>query len=162
MDGHAHATASIIAAPLVALLVAQQSGSVEAGIGALVGCVAGVAMSPDLDQEGISASEWWLVNKTFGVGWLWVAMWFPYARAFRHRQASHWPVIGTAVRVIYLALLCILAAWLLNVHGATIGWPQVEPRYLTGAFVGLAASDMLHWAMDGGMFARRNRKARNV
>jgi len=152
----------MIAAPLVALLVAQQSGSVEAGIGALVGCVAGVAMSPDLDQEGISASEWWLVNKTLGIGWLWVMVWFPYARAFRHKQASHWPVIGTAGRVIYLTLLCILAAWLLNVHGATIGWPQIEPHYLAGAFVGLAASDALHWLMDGGVFARYKNRARSM
>lgn len=148
MDGHAHATASMIAAVPVALLVAQQSG-VDAGIGALVGCgVIGLVVTCDLDQEGVDASEWWLVNKTLGIGWLWVAMWFPYARAFRHRQTSHWPVIGTAGRVIYLMLLCILVAWLLNVHGATIGWPQVESHYSIGAFVGLAVSDILHWMMD--------------
>jgi len=57
-------------------------------------------MSPDLDLSKSDAFTRW--------GWLrWI--WVPYARIFRHRQASHHPLWGPLSRILAIAMLFFAA-----------------------------------------------------
>ena len=54
----------------------------------------GLMLSPDLDLHSLPFKRW---------GWLrWI--WIPYQKAMHHRSVfSHGPIIGTTLRVLYLA-----------------------------------------------------------
>lgn len=56
---------------------------------------AGLMFSPDLDVQSLPYKRW---------GWLrWI--WLPYQKNVRHRSfLSHAPLIGTTLRVLYLAI----------------------------------------------------------
>ena len=123
------------------------------------GCLLGIPMTPDLDQEGLSAAEHRIVKYTLGLGFLWAMVWYPYARICPHRGAlSHWPLLGTAGRLLYLALYVgLLAA--VGAYFDWWAWPQASaPSWLSPespgaraalwALVGLVVSDTAHWAAD--------------
>lgn len=60
---------------------------------------AGFLFGPDLDLYSCQYKRWGVLR------WLWL----PYQKAFRHRSAfSHGPIIGTLIRVAYLA------AWIIG------------------------------------------------
>ncbi|MFB2922706.1 MULTISPECIES: metal-binding protein [Aerosakkonema] len=71
----------------------------------------GLMFGPDLDIYSRQFQRW---------GWLrWI--WIPYQKSLRHRSfLSHGPIIGTALRSLYLicgivalgSLLCLVAQWL--------------------------------------------------
>ena len=144
MNGKAHALASVLAAVPTALLSGAALGP-EVGLGALMGCVAGVFITPDVDQIDqviIHHGERKLIKWLPGIGYAWLALWDPYARVCPHRHAlSHLPVLGTVGRAAYIRL------WLriFNVQE----WP-LPPELTGGLFIGLFVSDLLHWIMDGG------------
>ncbi len=79
------------------------------GLGACVSggfLFSGLMFGPDLDIHSIQFKRWGYLR--------WV--WLPYQRKVRHRSwISHGPVIGTCIRVLYLA------SWLLLVVGAGVG-----------------------------------------
>ena len=109
-----------------------------------LGCLVGIVLSPDLDQESISRTEWRIVHVTFGVGWLWPFLSWPYARLVPHRSIwSHAPLLGTAGRVAYFGSLVTVALWL---AGVTVY--QEDVMWLAPLVAGLAVSDTLHWLMD--------------
>jgi len=141
--GKIHTRASIIAAPCVigaAMLLADLPTALLAGLG----CLAGIVLSPDLDQEGVSRTEWRIIRATFGVGWLWPLATWPYARLMPHRSIwSHAPVIGTLGRVAYFGALVAVA---LRLGGVTVY--QDDVMWLVPFIAGLAVSDTLHWLMD--------------
>lgn len=118
----------------------------EAYINAVVaaaGCLAGIALTPDLDQEGLSTSEYWLIKWTLGLGFLWTMLWYPYARLCKHRSPiSHWPLLGTAGRLAYLGLFVAIAR--------ALGWqPPLVPFIPAAcALTGLLISDSAHWLLD--------------
>ena len=120
---------------------------------AALGCVAGIFLTPDLDQEGLSSSESWVIKATLGLGFLWVMLWYPYARLCKHRAPiSHWPLLGTAGRLAYLGLFVGLAV--------AFGWrpPNVPTLPLAWAITGLAISDAAHWLMDWKLGDRPRRR----
>jgi uncharacterized metal-binding protein len=81
------------------------------GTGAFLGCLLGTVLTPDLDQIGISKNEWDMVKKLGPLGFLWCALWWPYAASIRHRSPiSHLPLLGTAIRLVYCAAL-LITAW---------------------------------------------------
>ncbi len=158
-SGPAHAAASILLSGPVGLAVAQGTGQAAWGLAAGLGSLSGVLLSPDLDMEILTYSErWffrrrWLWLKLLGIPW--TLLWWPYARLIPHRHPlSHLPVLGTALRLLYLWGVAGTALALLN---GTLGWGgTAEPllRLLEApAFwmwaLGLALSDALHWLMDG-------------
>ena len=127
--------------PVSALVLFSTDEPVYAIYSAL-GCLLGIAISPDLDQEAISGIEWRIVKYTLGLGFIWLLVWYPYAIMHKHRGSSHWPVIGTLVRVAYISLL-VGIAWFL------IGMPEVHlVDGMLYAISGLLASDLLHWLAD--------------
>jgi len=139
--GKAHATASVLAAPAMGLTLIFLV-TPEIGVGAFLGCLLGVVLTPDLDQITISKSEWWIVRYVPVVGWLWMALWDLYARLIPHRSFwSHAPIVGTAGRLLYLGTI------------ASLRWsvlPMLSIVWVQGAILGLAASDTIHCLMDLG------------
>lgn len=96
-----------------------------------VGCVAGLILSPDLDTRSNALRRW----DSCGLGWYW----WPYRNAIRHRSPlSHWPVLGTLGRLLWLTPFLGLLLW--------GGLPEMV---MIWAGVGLAIADTVHWVLDG-------------
>jgi uncharacterized metal-binding protein len=104
---------------------------------AIYGCLAGVLLSPDLDIPTKTISEYYM-GKIPVIGCLFYWYWLPYAKLVPHRHwISHAPIIGTAVRLLYISPLLLLfdTVWLYKVD-------------VLGFVFGLMISDFLHWIMD--------------
>jgi uncharacterized metal-binding protein len=142
--GVRHKTASKRGAIVLFTAVAITTG--EPGLGALAGwgCLFGIVCSPDLDIPEVTISERVMVDLFGKAGWLWFYYWLPYGLLFRHRHMlSHAPVLGTAVRLIWLLWIpFLLGVW----NG--IRFDQLPVEVLIAFVGGLAFSDLLHWAMD--------------
>jgi uncharacterized metal-binding protein len=145
--GKAHAAASITLVPVVGIAAACLVPKL--GTAALLlpaGCLSGLLLTPDLDQEGIGHVEWKLAKATLGLGWLWVMYWWPYAVVMKHRSTwSHLPIVSTLIRVGYLLLPPLVGLALL---GKPM-WDAVHIGALWWWFCGLVVSDTVHWVMDG-------------
>jgi uncharacterized metal-binding protein len=114
----------------------------------------GLMFSPDLDLKSRPFKRW---------GWLrWI--WIPYQKVMRHRSLfSHGPLIGTTLRMLYLAswtaLLGILilgviqlfrdVPWSWERFGRDIGRSLIDNRIEWMAlFVGLELGAMVHSVSD--------------
>jgi uncharacterized metal-binding protein len=103
-SGRTHAKATLLLTPLC-LAAGGLFGGLTCGLAAAGGCLAGIPLSPDLDQEGLSTCENQMIKKTMGLAFLWPMLWYPYARCIPHRGfASHFPVVGTLIRILYLLI----------------------------------------------------------
>lgn len=114
MNGKAHATATaLIGLPLsAASAYALHKTGLDLPallVGTAVGTPLAILVNPDLDQEGFSRVEWDLIKKTSLLGFIWLALWYPYAVKFDHRSTlSHLPVLGTLLRIFYLGIFPML------------------------------------------------------
>lgn len=169
-NGSEHAKASVGCAIALVPLVGLTAGPVAA-FAAAAGSLLGIALSPDLDQEGLNKFENKLVRYTLGLGYLWVMVWYPYARFIPHRGwLSHAPIIGTAVRLLYLGTVLGVVLFLSGMHSSVlVSVPdEVVSQALAWSVAGLVVSDIAHWVMDGYPLpeflsragARRRRKGR--
>lgn len=145
-SGKVHAQCSLVlAAPTFGFVAGATSDYAAAGACAL-GCLLGIMLTPDLDQETLSSSEHAFIKYTLGLGFLWTMLWYPYARLIKHRSPfSHFPILGTAGRLLYLLLLLLIPSFW--------GWHLIAPppetiRLLLFALGGLALSDAAHWLLD--------------
>jgi uncharacterized metal-binding protein len=145
-SGKVHAQCSLFLAAPAYGLVAGAMGDHVTGAACALGCLLGIAMTPDLDQEGLSSSESAIIKYTLGLGFLWTMLWYPYARLIKHRSPlSHFPILGTTGRLLYLG------AWLLL--PSYWGWQVVKPspetlQLVLWAIGGLALSDLGHYLLD--------------
>jgi uncharacterized metal-binding protein len=131
-------------------------------------------VSPDLDQEGYSALEIEAVRALGPLGYLWLALWWPYAKLIPHRSFwSHGPLVGTAGRLLWLFLVCPVLVGLAAGAGlvlfkvlareptslvegivaalrvrAALRPPDFRLPFWQGAVAGLAVSDAAHGGMD--------------
>ena len=133
-----------------------------------VGALLGLILTPDLDVNAGSISEDQVREMSpFGEN-LWWIYWFPYRQVLPHRSPfSHWPVIGTIVRLFYLGIPYFLAltffyfayppyyTWL-----AQAGFWLITLPYSHVALLGLMSADMLHFFMDRRIFHRVFRQSR--
>lgn len=148
-SGRVHAAAS--AAVTVATIIAMPWLVRELGAFALtspLGCVTGVLVSPDLDVDGGNESDF-IIRRKLGClpALLWRAFWTPYAKLVPHRSpVSHFPVLGTLVRVGYMTTPLLLTAWALNANLASL--PPAVWLALRGWLTGLILVDALHAVMD--------------
>lgn len=141
--GTQHAAHSLIAAPIagaaLGYLVAPATG-----LGAAIGCVLGILVGSDLDQVDqvvIHTAERKFIKYIPVLGYLWLALWDPYARLIPHRHPlSHFPIVGTLGRVAWLRFVA-----------RVVGWDvlAIDARILLGVVAGLLISDTLHWFADG-------------
>lgn len=130
-------------------------------LAAVVGCLAGVVLSPDLDQPSLTHSEWVVIKLPLVGRWLlgpiFVAIWLPYAMLFKHRSVwTHAPVVSTLIRLGYSVLVIALAQTLIPwFHGwdwIRETWSTPTERWSWAAAVsGLMLSDLGHWARDVGI-----------
>lgn len=148
-SGRAHDRATcLLALPFGALWWPSLglAGVVVASLSFLAG---GLLLSPDLDTRSNATRRWGPLK----------ALWCPYRRLLSHRSlVSHTPFLGTAGRLLYLALL-LLALCLL---GMPLGTPSPDrllealqtlwrdqPALVLTALVGVEASAWLHLIQDG-------------
>jgi uncharacterized metal-binding protein len=93
-------------------------------------------LSPDLDIESKPWHRWGILK----------VLWVPYQKLIPHRGLSHWLVIGTLSRVLYLALPMYLI------------FPDIVLRSVQGygqwVFIGLELSAIVHYFLDGILFKR--------
>lgn len=94
----------------------------------------GLYLSPDLDIRSRPYRRWGLLR------WYW----WPYQKLIPHRNwMSHWPIIGTAIRLGYLLVIpmsiCLVQGWSLD-------W-LVHPVALS-VWAGCEGAALLHLAMD--------------
>ncbi len=116
------------------------------------GCMAGLVVNPDLDMRRFTHAEE-VVQKSLGrfLAGVWYALWWPYARLVPgHRHPlSHFPLVGTIGRVIYLGLVFVLLRLLL---GLLVPLPPLvlplSSGWLWWTIGGLAAADALHTLLD--------------
>lgn len=113
----------------------------------------GLVVTPDLDVRYRNTYSETIMRHTAGrlAGGFWDWIWLPYAYLIpRHRHwLSHAPIIGTALRLLYLLAIPALLWWVLG-HILTLpALPQIalSPAALW-ALGGLALVDALHWVMD--------------
>jgi uncharacterized metal-binding protein len=108
------------------------------------GVLAGALITPDLDVQGPTRAHT-IARRSGGClfGWLWRLLWMPYSYIIpRHRHPlSHWPVIGTLTRLLYLGLL----AWAVL---SVAGLPLPLIWWLPWAAGGLILADIGHWFLD--------------
>jgi uncharacterized metal-binding protein len=151
-----------IEALLLLLWLAAGGWLVQAGrlpVEALVAFGAGyvlsmLLLSPDLDLATSRAFKRWGIFRV---------LWWPYAKLFRHRHASHHWFWGTATRLLYLSVLVLLVVGaVLIALGARVQVARL-PRWpiLAGAAAGLYAPNLTHILADGlSTLARRARLRR--
>ncbi len=86
-SGLVHAQCTLILTPSAYALAYGATSDHVIGVACALGCLLGIPLTPDLDQESISSSEYWLIKWTLGLGFLWAMLWYPYARLCKHRSA---------------------------------------------------------------------------
>lgn len=148
-SGSVHARVTLVMTPVSGAVTYALTKDSHLSLWASGGCLLGILLTPDLDQEGISQVEWKIIRLTLGIGYLWLAFWGPYSIILPHRSPlSHWPIISTLLRLSYLWA----GVWVLGQLGL---WPMPPPlkelaflpeiRALIG---GLIVSDTAHWLFD--------------
>ena len=147
-NGRTHTKASLIAAPIIgaAFLFSGYPTSISAA--ATAGTLVGVLIGPDLDVDAGNYSLY-ILRRTPLIGrplaWLWRFLWWPYSKLAAHRGFSHWPVIGTIGRLLYIAVILVIPAAIIDVRFFVSPLvAELAPVFITG----LAASDLLHIVMD--------------
>lgn len=118
------------------------------------GCLTGIIITPDLDVAEGSISFYW-VQRIAGrfISRLWGLFWTPYSAIIPHRSPlSHFPVLGTLIRLAYMVLIYHLIWMLLhhfvNVPPLAYHAGIVIPAWGYWTFGGLALVDTLHAVMD--------------
>jgi uncharacterized metal-binding protein len=138
-----------LAAALI-LLVVFQDYALATGL--VVGYALGRYVDPDLDQIGITNAEARTMQDFKILGAVVVAIWLPYAYVMRfvgigrrgHRNFfSHFPGVGTAIRLAYMLALPALVIWYYGLPVGGFVWIA-----LAGVLIGLTWADALHWFAD--------------
>jgi len=121
------------------------------------GVALGIIMTPDLDQAEIhSVTPQQMVGNALGefAENIYRVIWFPYGLFISHRSwVSHFPVVGTAIRLLYLYVLYWCACWTLRIEPI----PLQVPIPLV---VGLVIADTQHFILDQLPFFRGEKKQR--
>ncbi|WP_017328021.1 metal-binding protein [Synechococcus sp. PCC 7336] len=122
-SGRTHDRITLWSLPAVTLVAGLLSGS--AAIALAVGAAflfSGLMFSGDLDTRSHQYQRWlWL-------RWIWL----PYRRLCKHRSVwSHGPILGTGIRIVYLALwLALPVLGILYLGHRLHGWPWQPLNWL--------------------------------
>jgi uncharacterized metal-binding protein len=110
------------------------------------GVLTGLVLTPDLDVD-IGCVSKNIVRQSAGrvPAALWALFWLPYGRMMPHRShLSHLPLVGTTIRLLYIAILPALLFWFTD---GPFNRPEI-PIWGWWAFGGLVLADTLHYLMD--------------
>ena len=152
-DGKTHAVATAVLGGIATPVLFRMGGATFAtSLAFAAGCLAGLVINPDLDIRHTTHSEDVLRHSIGGVAaGLWFGLWWPYSHLIPYHRhlLSHFPLVGTTLRLLYLALIIGLlwgvAAAALHVPGPFL--PELGDGFFWWAG-GLAAADALHTLMD--------------
>lgn len=136
-SGRAHSIATLTASTcfVVVATVNDNPALYLTAAGALLG----LACQPDLDHDDGSISQHFIRGVSSVAEKVWWYYWLPYRKLMSHRSFwSHFPIVGTVIRVLYLFWWMYAA-----------GFP-LPPAFL----LGLVAVDAVHWFMDWRLFRR--------
>jgi uncharacterized metal-binding protein len=139
-SGRSHDRAITVTTPIM-LAAAIASGHGEVGLIATASYyLAGMYLSPDLDLVSRPFKRWGFLR------WLWL----PYQRLIpRHRHwLSHGPVVGSLVRLLYLAAW-LSPLWLLFPGLQQVQWSGVTALNTMAFFCGVELSALNHLLLDG-------------
>jgi uncharacterized metal-binding protein len=139
-SGRNHDRSILLTTPII-LAAAIASGHADAGLIATSAYyLSGMYLSPDLDLVSRPYKRWGFLR------WLWL----PYQRLIpRHRHwLSHGPVIGSAVRLVYLAAW-LSPVWLLFPGLQQTQWSGVTAPNAMAFFCGVELSALNHLVLDG-------------
>lgn len=148
--GHTVANTAVLVGTTVVMRAQSWSWqdviAVNAGI-----AIATFVLSPDMDLFNSKSMDGW--------GWLRV-FWWPYSKLAKHRDRLHIPILGTAVRWLYvLAILAILGLLLylllrrleVGISFDFAGDSQdllYNSLYLADMFLGAILADTTHYVLD--------------
>ena len=152
-SGKAHAIAICLTAGVLAPVVYLAGQPVTTALAFATGCMVGLVVTPDLDVRQRSTHSETIMRRSGGclVGLLWNLLWLPYAYLTpRHRHPlSHWPILGTALRLVHLLAVPAVAWWVLGHIIALPVLPRLALTPLIGwGIAGLVLVDTLHYLMD--------------
>jgi uncharacterized metal-binding protein len=120
-SGCVHGVVSVAAGIAAGSAMFYATGNASCAVAVCAGCLAGVIISPDLD-EGNPTTSHYQVRRGLGIFFaaIWWLLWQPYVLLMnRHRSfLSHFPIISTAGRVGYLGAIMIPVVWGVNYLGA--------------------------------------------
>jgi uncharacterized metal-binding protein len=139
-SGRKHDRAITVTTPIM-LAAAIASGHAEVGLIATASYyLAGMYLSPDLDLVSRPFKRWGLLR------WLWL----PYQRLIpRHRHwLSHGPVIGSLIRLLYLAAL-VSPLWFFLPGLEQVQWSGVTAPNAMAFYCGVELSALNHLLLDG-------------
>ena len=157
-SGQTHDRITLWSLPVVAVLSLLRTRSSTLTLLLLAGYLFGALMlGPDLDTRSIHYKRWGVLR------WIWI----PYRGSLRHRSpVSHWPIVGTVVRVIYVLLwaflLCLGSMALVN-EVFQIGWTWHDMTTIVGRSlhnhrsawiavgIGLEVGALSHYLADWGV-----------
>jgi uncharacterized metal-binding protein len=129
---------------------------IEYGIGAL----AGIPFSPDLDVDNGFIGDKLIRSKLGRVGPIlekvWDVTWHVYRKSLKHGgPLSHFPVVGTVGRIVYLYFELVVAPTLIMSLYPGLVDIQYELNWwllliMSGwrIILGLCGSDFIHWGLD--------------
>lgn len=153
--GCVHQKASVILATgFVVGSLAFHTPGWEYAIGALVG----IMLTPDLDVDNGYIGNSIIRNR---LGWWadkgWDVLWYFYRKSLKHgSELSHFPVISTMFRLIYLFLFLLVLP--LGVVELVAPGTTDMGSVLSACFwkilsywqviIGLMGSDVIHWGLD--------------
>lgn len=156
MSGHkGHDTVTAIATVGFAMVTVPHYYPIVQGA-IIAGGLTQLAVNPDLDLQSGSFSFNWIFKAVyFFTRWLgqpgwwiaevarigWSLYWWPYAKWFSHRSIwSHFPVLSTAIRMLYLFW------WFGPI--ALITWACGASELFLFYVATIMLGDALHWALD--------------
>ncbi|MEM9087962.1 MAG: metal-binding protein [Cyanobacteria bacterium P01_F01_bin.53] len=136
-SGHTHDRITYWCFPIITGLTAwvTRSPSLTVII-ALSFLVGGLMLGPDLDIHSVQYNRWGPIR------WIWL----PYQIALPHRSKySHGPLIGTLLRVIYLALWIALFVLLITLALNAIWDAQLTWQSVSATFHNLLKHHLIEW-----------------
>ena len=168
-SGRTHDQITMWSLPLVAALTFCQTSS--SNLTLLVSgsfLFGGLMFGPDLDIYSCQYQRW---------GWF-KPIWLPYQKSLRHRSfLSHGPLIGTALRILYLALWIAVLGMLGLAIAQKVGnlggnWQDVVLSYgrsiwehhieILAVYIGLELGAMSHYLSDWGGSAYKRFKKKGL
>ncbi|WP_445245371.1 metal-binding protein [Microcoleus sp. OTE_8_concoct_300] len=168
-SGRTHDQITLWSLPLVAALTFGQTSS--SNLTLLVSgsfLFGGLMFGPDLDIYSCQYQRW---------GWF-KPIWLPYQKSLRHRSfLSHGPLIGTALRILYLATWIVVLGMLGLAIAEKVGnlggnWQDVVLSYgrligehhieILAVYIGLELGAMSHYLSDWGGSAYKRFKKKGL
>jgi len=139
-SGKNHDRAIYFATPVVGICIGYYLSPMLGLIAASSHLLGGLYLSPDLDLKSIPWKRWGILR----------IIWLPYQKFIPHRHwLSHAPVIGSAVRLLYLGVLLspVAIAFIKTLPPLQIG--QEFWYTVAAVLVGVEVSALNHLLLDG-------------